>query len=280
MSTSSNTRIQPQTTVVDGVSVRFAEGGAGEQDALLLSPWPESVFAFQRVWPRLSERAHLVAVDPPGFGGSERRADLLSPKAMGGFVVRLADAFGLANPHLVGPDIGTSSALFAAAAQPGRFRSLVVGSGGAAVPLQLTGVLREWVEAADLEPYRQMDGRRIVTATLATIEGYEPPPEIREDYLSSYEGDRFAESMRYVRAYPEQLPELSDMLPGISTPVRVVQGGEDQVVPPANAEFLDFRLPNSRVDLIPGAGHFCWEERPDDYAALVADWWERWPATA
>jgi pimeloyl-ACP methyl ester carboxylesterase len=25
--------------------------------------------------------------------------------------------------------------------------------------------------------------------------------------------------------------------------------------------------------LIPGAGHLCWEEKPAEYAALVADWW-------
>jgi pimeloyl-ACP methyl ester carboxylesterase len=62
----------------------------------------------------------------------------MNPRAMGDFIIRIADHFGLENPHIVGPDIGTSSALFAAGAQPGRFRSLVVGSGGAAVPLQLT----------------------------------------------------------------------------------------------------------------------------------------------
>jgi pimeloyl-ACP methyl ester carboxylesterase len=42
---------------------------------LLLNPWPESVFAFEQSWPRLAEAAHLVAVDLPGFGGSERRED-------------------------------------------------------------------------------------------------------------------------------------------------------------------------------------------------------------
>jgi len=56
---------------------------------------------------------------------------------MSEFVIRVADAFGLENPHVVGPDIGTSAGLFAAASSPGRLRSLVVGSGGAAVPLQL-----------------------------------------------------------------------------------------------------------------------------------------------
>lgn len=61
---------------------------------------------------------------------------------MGDFIVRAADAFGLEHPHIVGPDVGTAAALFAAAAQPGRFLSLVAGTGGAAVPIQL-GTLYE-----------------------------------------------------------------------------------------------------------------------------------------
>jgi pimeloyl-ACP methyl ester carboxylesterase len=269
--------ITTRTTVVDGLTIRYAQSEAqsGRPEALLLSPWPESVFAYEQCWPQLAERARLVALDPPGFGGSQRRDNLMSPKATGAFILRVADTLGLDHPHVVGPDIGTSSALFAAAAQPGRFRSIVVGSGGAAVPLELTGVLKEWVEAPDLEPYRQMDSAAIVNAALSTIDGYTPSEEIRADYLKSYAGDRFVESMKYVRAYGEQLPQLAELLAGIETPVRIVAGAQDQVVPPVNGRFLHERLPNSRVDLIEGAGHFCWEEKPDAYAALVADWWER-----
>jgi pimeloyl-ACP methyl ester carboxylesterase len=71
-----------------------------------------------------------VAIDLPGFGHSQRRDALLSPRAMGEFVICAADDFGLASPHVVGPDISTA-ALFTATAHPGRLRSLVVGSGGA-----------------------------------------------------------------------------------------------------------------------------------------------------
>lgn len=74
--------------------------------------------------------------------------------------MRVADAFGLEQPHLVGPDIGTGASLFAAALHPSRFRSLVVGTGSAAVPLQLGGELKEWVEAPSLDPYRKIDGRQ------------------------------------------------------------------------------------------------------------------------
>ncbi|MFI6083020.1 alpha/beta fold hydrolase [Streptomyces sp. NPDC051217] len=274
MAKSEQSLIRPRTTTVDALTIRFAESGTGSQDAILLSPWPESVYAFDQVWARLGRDTHLLAIDPPGFGRSERSEALLSPRAMGDFIVRIADTFELEQPHLVGPDIGTSSSLFAASSRPGRFSSLVVGSGGAAVPLNLTGVLKDWVEAADLEPYRQMDGRDIVDIALSTIEGYRPPDNIRDDYRTSYAGDGFVESMRYARAYPEQLPILGDLLSGIQTPVRVVQGDHDQVVPAANAEYLHERLPHSQVDYL-DAGHFCWEEKPAEYAELVADWWER-----
>jgi pimeloyl-ACP methyl ester carboxylesterase len=109
--------------------------------ALLLSPWPESLLAFQPAWTRLAEHTHLVAIDLPGFGHSQRRDALLLPRAMGEFLIRVADTFGLENPHVIGPDVGTGASLFAAALHPDRLRSLVVGSGGTAIPLQLGGVL-------------------------------------------------------------------------------------------------------------------------------------------
>jgi pimeloyl-ACP methyl ester carboxylesterase len=272
VTTSLNESIQPQFRTIDGLSVRFAQSEARDDHALLLSPWPESLFAFAPTWSRLADHTHLVAIDLPGFGHSERRDALMSPQAMGEFLIRVADAFGLENPHVVGPDVGTGAALFAAALHPGRLRSLVVGSGGAAVPIQLGGALREWVEAPDLDRYRGADPRKIVAAALATIGQYAIPGPIAEDYLSGYEGDRFVESMRYARSYPAQLPVLRDLLPGIQTPVQNIAGGRDRAVPPANSEYLHQRLPHSKLDII-DVGHFTWEDGADEYAALVTGWW-------
>jgi pimeloyl-ACP methyl ester carboxylesterase len=274
MTTWLSTPIEPQFRVIDGLSVRFAQSADADRgaQALLLNPWPESLLAFEPVWARLAEHACLVAVDLPGFGHSQRRDALLSPRAMGNFVVRLADAFGLDNPHVVGPDIGTAASLFAAAVHPGRLRSLVVGSGGAAVPLQLGSRLKDWVDAPDLDRFRSADSRQIVAAALTGIERYALPDAVREDYLSSYDGDRMAESMRYVRTYPTELPALRDLLPQIQTPVLIIAGRHDLAVPPANAEFLRERLPRSQLAIV-DAGHFTWEDAADQYAALVTAWW-------
>ncbi|HTE83799.1 MAG TPA: alpha/beta hydrolase [Dehalococcoidia bacterium] len=237
-----------------------------------LSSILQSLLAFEPTWARLAEHAHLVAIDLPGFGHSQRREALLSPQAMGEFVIRIADSFGLENPHAIGPDVGTGALLFAAALHPGRLRSLVVGSGGSAYPLQLGSVLKDWVEAPDLEVYRGMNPRQIVGGALSNIERYALPDSIREDYLSSYVGDRFVESMRYLRTYPMELPVLRDLLPNIQTPVQIIAGARDTAVPPVNAEFLHERLPKSKLDII-DVGHFTWEDGADEYAALVTSWW-------
>ena len=261
---------QVQFRIVDGVRIRYADSGGGPAPVVLLtSPWPESIYAFAPIWATLAEHGRLFAVDLPGFGASEARDDLFSPRAMGEFLAELIDQAGLGTPHIVAPDVGTAAALFAVAAHPERFASVIVGTGGAAVPLQLGEPLASWVLDPDFDKYRRMDPRAIVGTAVDTIAGG-VPEDVRADYLDCYDGDRFAESMRYVRRYPEELPALAELLPEIATPVTIINGRRDRVVPLANAEFLDARLPTSRLEVI-DAGHFVWEEAPAEYAAIVLD---------
>jgi pimeloyl-ACP methyl ester carboxylesterase len=188
---------------------------------------------------------------------------------MGEFLAELVAEVDLERPHIVAPDVGTSAALFAAAAHPERIASVIVGTGGASVPIELGEPLRSWVLDPDLDKYRRMEPRAIVNVAIDTIAGG-VPDDIRADYLNCYAGDRFVESMRYVRRYPLELPELADLLPQIATPVTIINGRHDRVVPVDNAEFLHARLPNSRLAII-DAGHFVWEEAPAEYASIVLD---------
>ncbi len=69
---------------------------------------------------------------------------------MGEFLAQLIGEAGLGAPHIVAPDVGTSAALFAAAAHPERIASVIAGTGGAAVPLRLGEPLASWVLDPDL----------------------------------------------------------------------------------------------------------------------------------
>jgi pimeloyl-ACP methyl ester carboxylesterase len=267
-----NASFEMEFRLIGGLTVRFAASEDHRDHALLLSPWPESLLAFEPVWWSLAERTHLVAVDLPGFGHSQRSDSLLSPRAMGEFIIAAADAFRLNHPHVIAPGTGTAAALFAAARHPGRLRSLLVGSGAAAVPLQLGGMVKDIIEAPDLDGFRRGDPRQLVNAALSGITRYALPESVRDDYLASYQGNRFAESVRYLRSYPVELPVLAGMLPRIDTPVQIIAGAGDTEVPPVNAAFLHERLPHSKLDVI-DAGHFTWEDAAAEYAALVTSWW-------
>ena len=61
---------------IDGLNVRYATSGSGAEKVLLLSPWPESIFAFASVWAGLTRQFKVLAFDLPGFGRSEARPDL------------------------------------------------------------------------------------------------------------------------------------------------------------------------------------------------------------
>jgi pimeloyl-ACP methyl ester carboxylesterase len=264
--------LKDEYRTVDGLRIRYAESdSAASQHLVLTSPWPESLYAFDRIWPRLSGIARLLAIDLPGFGRSERRTDLLAPMAMSEFLIRVLDEWDITDPHLVCPDVGTPAALFAAARHPGRIRSLVVGSAGTAYPLEVDGTLKELIEAPDIEAFRSLDPEALIAGLVAPLGPDAPAADIIADYVESSRGDRFAESARYVRSYPEQLPLLAGLLPQIFTPVQIITGRNDPIVPVANAEFLHARLPNSRLDVL-DAGHLAWEEAPVEYGAIIAGW--------
>ena len=62
---------------VEGLKIRYLKGPDRTGVPLLLtSPWPESLFAFRKIWDRLTAKVSVVAVDLPGF--SQRVAPMCS----------------------------------------------------------------------------------------------------------------------------------------------------------------------------------------------------------
>ncbi|MEV8639207.1 alpha/beta hydrolase [Streptosporangium sp. NPDC051023] len=270
----STSPITPKIITLDGLTVRYAESEQRDTHALLLSPWPESLYAYEPMWAELTAGVHVIAVDLPGFGRSEGRPDVLTPRAAGAFILTFLDALELDKVHVVGPDVGTSASLFAAARRPDRFHSVVVGGGGASADLPLGEPLAGWVYEPDISWY-ESNADQVMRTTLENIFPATPLGEhVRNDYVASYAGPRFAESMRYVRTYPTELNALEPLLSTIRTPVRIISPERDLVVPRPHAEYLAARLPNNSLDVL-DAGHFAWEEAPKAYASLVLDWWDR-----
>jgi len=259
--------------VCEGVRVRYADTRAdSDVNVLMLAPWPESVWAFRRVWQRVSAVGRVIAIELPGFGHSDQsRPELIAPDAAGAFLARLIDEWGLGAPHVVGPDVGTAAALFLAAGNPDRVTSLTVGGGAVRVPIDAGGALKDLIEAPSLDVVRGLDARSNIGLAVERAAASNAEPEVHEDYVSAYDLGRFAESARFVRRYPELNPVLRDLLPTITSPTQVVAGRDDDLVPWSNNQYLGDLLPNSEIHPL-DAGHFAWEQASDEYGRLVAEW--------
>jgi pimeloyl-ACP methyl ester carboxylesterase len=180
---------------VGGLKVRYLKGPERTGVPLLLtSPWPESLFAFRKIWDRLTAQTSVVAVDLPGFGQSEGRADVLSPSGMGAILPKILHALGVPRVHGVGPDVGTSAFLFAAKDQPALFESLIVGSG--ATSADTTGAtLKDLIFAPTLADLEKLDGAVVALGAIDSLLNQELPTEVRADYAAASAGRRFVEAV-------------------------------------------------------------------------------------
>ena len=265
-------QIHTRTRKADGLEIRYAAYEAHDEPTLLLlSPWPESLYAWEALWPRLTSAGRVIAVDLPGCGHSEGRVDLYAPRAMGHFLVRLIDEWELGAPHVIGPDVGCPATLFAAAESPLSLTSAVIGNGATAYPLQVEGNLKELIANPDFESLLAVDGAEVVSQAMTLHETYEVSAAALEDYVTAYAGSRFGESARFVRNYPTDLPLLGDLLSQIQTPVKVLAGARDPLVPISNAEDLVERLPRAELTAL-DFGHFTWEDGADAYGDAVLAW--------
>ena len=64
--------------------------------------------------------------------------------------------------------------------------------------------------------------------------------------------------------------QVWEALPGVKTPVLILNGDQDILVPPENARRISERIPGSRLHLFPGWGHAY--KDPAQLAEVVTAW--------
>jgi hypothetical protein len=61
-------------TLKDGLEIRYvARTNPSAEALILLSPWPESIYAYLPIWPELADEFSLVAVDTSGDASSRAK---------------------------------------------------------------------------------------------------------------------------------------------------------------------------------------------------------------
>jgi len=72
-----------------------------------------------------------------------------------------------------------------------------------------------------------------------------------------------------ILAGPANVKNLLPVLDRISVPLLAVWGESDNISPPENAEIISAHVKNSEVQVMQGAGHACYLDRPEEFKSLL-----------
>ncbi len=265
---------------VDGVRVRYLEGGAGPPLVLIHGLLGYS-FSWRLNLEVLAGNSRVYAVDLPGVGFSDRpRGMNASLTASADRMLRFLDEVEVDTADLVATSHGGALALkmalagaesgrqrvqslvLAAPANPwsahGKRLSRALGStpGRWLVP-HLVPLLAPWCAGWFLR--RQYgDPRRVPPGT---VEGYLAP--LSHPGMVNY-------ALQVLRHFNRDLKELGALLPALAgLPVLFLWGTADPIVLPDSIAPLRARLPGSELVELPGVGHLPYEESPEAFNAAV-----------
>ena len=257
----------------NGLDFHVETGGRGSP-LVLVHGFTGSVRSWDGVWPALSARANLVALDVIGHGRSAAPAE---PEryTFDGFVRDLEailDTLGHARADVLGYSMGGRLALYFAVQRPQRVRRLILESAspGIADPDE-----RERRRAADAGLAQRIlqDGIPAFVADWERQPLLAAGPRVSEAVKAAQHAQRLdnralglANSLRGMGA--GQQPPVWARLNELDLPVWLIVGALDARYV-AVAQHMRQRLPRAEVAVVSAAGHTVHIDRPDEFTRLV-----------
>jgi pimeloyl-ACP methyl ester carboxylesterase len=256
-----------ETVEVDGLQIAYERVGSGPALVLLHGYVGDGPSTWRRQLDGLSDEFTVVAWDAPGMGRSTDPPERFGldgyAHSLGGFVEQL----GLERPCVIGLSFGGVLALALQRRHPGIAGRLVLASayagwGGSLPPDVAERRLRQALALADGSP------DALVAALLPSMFSSAAPAETVEDFGAGMRGFHPRGLQALARACAE---DVRDALPRIDVPTLLLYGDRDVRAPRAVAESLHASIPGSRLVVLPGAGHVCNAEAPDEFNAAVRE---------
>ena len=266
-----------ETRMIAGRNIRLAQAGPADAPlVVLLSPFPESILSFTGSWEALTERCRVIAIDLPGFGASEGDRKDMTPTAQGAHLATIFEELDLKNIHLVAPDVGMAAALAYVLDHKNRVTSLAVGHGlGAPGPFKLAFMISMLAKFGFMRFTTGLLGAGPLIAfssQLGSIRHRANAKQI-DDYKRSYSG-RAPEVVYWFKDFRSKAAELAARVKEIDIPTLVFWGELDVMFDASNAEHLNAALPQSKLQILPEAGHLAWADQPELFADMIIDWVE------
>ncbi len=247
-------RLMPFVTASDGVRIRYeVTGRSSGPPVLLIQGLGADLYGWQLQRIALAARYRTVAFDNRGAGRTDKPRGPYALDQMADDAVRVLDAVGVEQAHVVGASMGGAIAQIVGVMYPDRVRSLTLACTSCTNHQWRRELLADWAEFAMTEGMGRMTReasrwvigprsfRRLSPALgwLGPL-GFGNPPHA------------FAAQVDAILAADDG---LADELANIVVPTLVIVGNQDILTPRGDSEELAERIPTAELVVISGAAH-------------------------
>ena len=252
---------------VNDLKVSYYEGGPqGAETVLLIHGFGADKSTWLWFARELTERYHVIAVDLPGFGDSDRPNGSYDVGTQTERLAAFVDALGIRRLHLAGHSMGGHIAALYAARYRAQVISLaLIANAGVTAPRR-----SEFFQRLE----EQGDNPLLVESAPQFDELLDwlfvAPPQLPE-HLHRYLAHRAVADSAHQRQVFEHLRDrylpLEPELPRIDAPTLLLWGDQDRIIDVSSIETMKPLLKDASVVIIKGCGHAPILERPQESAA-------------
>ena len=259
-----------------GLRIHYLDWGtAGKQPLILLHGIARTAHNFDHLAPRFTDKYHVLSVDLRGHGDSEwsKEGAYLVEDYVSDVEALIAE-LGLRNLLLWGNSTGGRVAQMIAGRHPELVSAVVVEDVGPERPQTISN--RRATRMGQEE-----SGWGSVDELLAKIKtDYTRTSEPVLRAFAEHGSKRRADGRIVWKRDPAILKgfvatELWETIRKIKAPIVYILGGASDIVPAETQEELKKALPQARIVTMPGLGHYPSDEKPDEFVALVEEFFAR-----
>ena len=241
------------------------EGPTGAPVVLFFHPFP----LHADVWEELlltcaAQGLCAAALDAPGFGGTPPLGEPLTMETIARLGAVALDALGATRAGIVGNSMGGYAAMAFMRLFPERVSSMTLIATKASADPPAAKAGREEQARAVLE----RGPRAVMEVLLPKVLARAPAEAVRrrvEALAARATVQGMADAVRGMALRPDSLLEM----PRWRVPTLVIAGAEDALMPLTDLETMASAIPGARLEVIDGAGHLPYLDRPAEVAGLL-----------
>ena len=256
--------------------LHYLSAGSGEP-ILLLHGWPTSAYLWRNVMGPMSETHQVIALDLPGFGKSSKvPADSFSYTYHERMLEGFLDELGINKTGLVVHDLGGPIGIFWALRHPEKLSRLALLN--TLVYPEFSRMVKLFVAASIVPGVRRwLSSRSGITWAMrfGVYNKANITQEVADNYTRPFDTWEARQALlkSASRLSPKGFKEITEKLPSLESPVRLIYGENDRILPNVGItmERVKQDVPHAELTSLPNCGHFLQEDEPEQIGRLLAE---------